>query len=111
MSKSSPGTIPASAGRARGPIAPRVLRRLRGFFRRSVPAPEPVRADLVTLSEVNYFALANFLIDQHGTDARAEAVRLRHEALDEADALASTDWRAVEQAIALLSSDFAGTRQ
>lgn len=60
--------------------------------------------------EVDYFALASYLIDHYGTDARAQAVRLTQDALQEDDALAVTDWLAVEQAIALLADDAAAAR-
>ena len=69
---------------------------------RSTPNPEPP-------DEVDYFALAGLLIAQHGTDAGAEAVRLRQEALREADPLAATDWLAVAQAVTLLNNDSAAT--
>lgn len=56
-------------------------------------------------SEVNYFGLAGLLMKYHGPAARAEATRLMQEALQEDDAEAVADWRAVEQAITLLSSE------
>lgn len=92
------------------------LDRIRRFVprcRRGGSGPEAgkKRLEIVTLSEVNYFGLASMLIDNYGADARAEAVRLIEEALGEADAEAVADWRAVEQAIALLNKDFAGARQ
>jgi regulator of protease activity HflC (stomatin/prohibitin superfamily) len=69
------------------------------------------RSDIVTMSEVNYFGLAGMLIDNYGADARAQAARLTEEALREADGEAVADWRAVEQAIALLTNNCVGTRQ
>jgi hypothetical protein len=79
---------------------------------RARPAPEtaPARFDMVTDSEVNYFAFANWLIDEYGSDARAEAVRLMQEATREADPddpEAARDWLAVERVIALLTNDSA----
>lgn len=61
----------------------------------------------MTFSEVNYFGLAGLLIDQHGKDAMAHAVRLREEAVQAADPEAVADWHTVEQAIGLLTNDAA----
>ena len=89
--------------------------RIRRLFRwgrhtTPTPTPDPGRPDIVTYSEVNYFGLATSLIDHHGADARAEAARLMYDALREEDPLAVQDWLAVEQAIALLTNEFAGAR-
>lgn len=72
---------------------------------RSAPAPRQERPEKVMGSEVDYFGLASLMIHNHGTDARAEAVRLKEEALVEADPDAAYDWHAVEQAIGLLTDD------
>jgi hypothetical protein len=88
------------------PVALGLLGRIRRFFRRCLPgwpASEAERTDIVTVSEVDYFGLANYLIDMHGPDARAQAARLMEDAIREQDSLAVADWAAVEQAIALLS--------
>jgi len=61
-------------------------------------------------SEVDYFALANLLLDQYGKDAKAHPARLLHEAQTEDDPLAAADWLAVEHAIALLVIDSIATR-
>jgi hypothetical protein len=95
------------------PIALSVLGSIRHFFRRwrpGRPAPEAERTDIGTVSEVDYFGLANYLIDMHGLDARALAARLMEDAMCEADPLAVEDWRIVRHAIALLTNDFAGAR-
>ena len=89
--------------------------RIRRFVRwcrrgKPTPTPAPGRSDIVTCSEVNYFGLANSLIDEHGIHARAEAARLMYDALREEDQLAVQDWLAVEQAIALLTNACAGPR-
>src|SRR5271168_4362838 len=88
--------------------------RIRRFFLRGreMPAPEtsPGKPDMVMGSEVDYFAFANWLIDEYGTGAKAEAVRLMQEAQQENDAEAVSDWLTVEHAIALLTSDSAATR-
>jgi hypothetical protein len=60
--------------------------------------------------EVDYFGLANLLIAQYGTDARAQAAQLTQAAQREADPEATADWFAVEQAVALLTNDCAVTR-
>ena len=85
-----------------------LLRRVIHRCRRNGSAPEPnlVRRDIVSVSEVNYFGLATLLINQYGHEARAEAVRLTQEAIEEADLEAVADWRAVEQAVGLLADDY-----
>jgi hypothetical protein len=89
---------------------------LRFFLRgRERPAPEtgPARQTVGVEPEVNYFAYACWLIDSYGSNARAEAVRLMHEATREADPDdpdASRDWLIVSQAIALLTGDSAAAR-
>ncbi len=52
-------------------------------------SPNPERPDIVAVSEEDYFAPAGLPIDQHGTGALAQAVRLWQEALNEANALAA----------------------
>ncbi len=86
----------------------RILDRIRGLFRKNRRDAVAIDGDAerrapVMESEVNYFGLASVLIDQHGRGARAEAVRLRQEAIDEGDAEATADWLAVEQAVVLLN--------
>ena len=76
---------------------------------RATPAPVPNRPGMLTDPEVDYFALANYLIDNHGQD-EAEANRLMNDAVRENDPLAATDWLTVGHAIALLTNDFAGAR-
>jgi hypothetical protein len=61
-------------------------------------------------SEVIFFALAKWLIDEHGADASAQAIRFTQEAMQENDALASANWRTVRQAIALQANASAATR-
>jgi len=97
------------------PVAPSVPGRIRRFFlgcRRDRPTSEPnqERRDILQVSEVNYFGLAALLIDNYGTDARAQAARLRQEALRAADAQAAADWLAVEQSIRLPTNHVAGVR-
>ena len=95
------------------PVALGLLGRIRRFSRRcrpGWPASEAERTDIVTVSEVDYFGLANYLIDMHGPDARAQAARLMDDAMREEDSLAVTDWRAVEQVIGLLTNDSEGAR-
>jgi hypothetical protein len=72
---------------------------------RSAPVPKPKQPDKVMGSEVDYFGLASLMIHNHGTEARAEAVRLKEEALLEADSEAAYDWHAIEQAIGLLTDE------
>jgi hypothetical protein len=69
------------------------------------PEPNPERRDIVTASEVDYFGLANLLIDQCGTDARAQATRLMRDALQQDDPVGTADWLSVEYAIALLTNE------
>ena len=85
----------------------RLLLRSRRDRPRSEPHPD--RRNAVTDPEVDYFALANVLIDQHGMRARDRAARLMEEAVKTADAEAAADWCAVGQAIALLTDDPART--
>jgi hypothetical protein len=97
------------------PIAQSLLGRIRRFFRRcrrkrSTPEPGPDRPDMLIGSEVDYFGLANSLIDGYGPGARAEATRLMEDAMREEDALAVADWLTVGHAIALLMNDSAGAR-
>ena len=77
----------------------------------SAPAASSERGDVVTASEVNYFGLAGLLIEQFGSEARAEAARLTREAMEEADAEATADWLAVEQAVVLLNKDIRSATQ
>ena len=89
--------------------------RIRHFFlrcrrQRPAPATDPCWGDMVMGSEVDYFGLANLLIDQCGAGAKAEAVRLLQEARHENDDEAASDWLTVEHAIALLAGDSAATR-
>jgi hypothetical protein len=91
------------------------LHRIRRIFlqcgrNQSAPASAPDRPGRLTDPEVDYFALANYLIDMHGTGARAEAARLMEDAAREDDLLAATDWLTVRHAIELLTNDFAGAR-
>ena len=89
----------------------RLRRFLRGCRRATATADtNQQRPDIVTVSEVNYFGLANYLIDHYGADARVQAARLTQAALREDDQLAAQDWLAVEHAIALLTNDFAAAR-
>jgi hypothetical protein len=89
--------------------------RIRRFFLRcqrgnSKREPDPERRDIEMGSEVDFFGLAGLLISQHGANAMAYAARLTQEAMQDEDSLAVTDWRAVEQAIALLANDAPVTR-
>ncbi len=62
----------------------RTFDRIRRMFRRNgraAAAGSSERRDVVTASEVNYFGLATLLIDQFGSEARAEAARLTREAI------------------------------
>jgi hypothetical protein len=70
---------------------------------RSPPAPRQERTEKFMGSEVDYFGLAALMIANHGNDARAEAVRLKEQAMLQADADAAYDWLAIEQAIGLLA--------
>ncbi len=83
---------------------------LRFLPTKSTAAPNPAQPGAGAEPEVDYFAFAKWLIHEHGAGARAEAVRLTQEAMQEQDSLAVTDWRAVEQAIALLANDTVATR-
>lgn len=92
----------------------RLVRPIRRLFRRFLPArprpdPPPERLGAGVEPEVDYLMFAKWFIDEHGAGARAQAVRLTQEAMEEDDALATADWRAVEQAIALLANDSAAT--
>jgi hypothetical protein len=93
----------------------RTLDRIRRvFFRilagRSTPGTSQTQQDSGIEDEVDYFALANYLIDHYGPDAKAQAVRFTHEALQKNDSLEVADWQAVEQAIGLLTNECAGAR-
>jgi hypothetical protein len=103
------------AGTGDRSTAPGLLSRIRRFllrYRRDRPTPESgaEQKDMGLDSEVDYFALANLLIDQYGTDARAQAARLMQEAVREEDPLAASDWLAVGHAVALLTNDSVGAR-
>jgi hypothetical protein len=91
-------------------LSDRIHRLFRCRRERSAPENNPGRPDMVMGSEVNYFGLANLLIDQYGVDAKAEATRLMQEAMREDDPEAVTDWLTVEQAIVLLTDDSPATR-
>jgi hypothetical protein len=88
------------------------IRRLFRRCRRHHPPRERSneRRDIVMLSEVDYFALANVLINQYGADAKTRAASLMHEAQQNNDAAATADWLTVEHAIALLTNDSVATR-
>ena len=69
------------------------LSRIRRFSRRCRrKRSTPERPDMLIDSEVDYFGLANSLIDEHGPGVRAQAARLMKDAMREEDALAVADW-------------------